>query len=66
MEKLYYVLDTNGKVLLKKYDDEIKRVFADVKITNYPEWQNKNLKLSEKGIKEYDSRFWAFAEEAKN
>lgn len=57
-EKLYYVRE-NNYLLCKHKGEVIDYVEAiDRRITNLVE-----LKLTEKEIKDYDERFWAFAEE---
>lgn len=60
-EKLYYVRENN--YLLCKYNDEVIDYVEAVEceITNLV-----NLKLTEKEIKDYDERYWTFAEEVPN
>lgn len=62
-EKKYHVFDHEGYLLIRKYANRIGRIPADIKPEDYPDWQQENLLLTEKEIKDYDERYWAFAEE---
>lgn len=65
-EKMYHVLDQNRKVMIRKYRGVVERVNATMSPSDYPHWQKEKLELTEKEIKDYDERYWAFAEEVPN
>lgn len=65
-EKMYHVLDQNRKVMIRKYRGVVERVNATMSPSDYPHWQKEKLELTEQEIKDYDERYWAFAEEVPN
>lgn len=65
-EKIYHVLDQNRKVMIRKYRGVVERVNATMSPSDYPHWQKEKLELTEQEIKDYDERYWAFAEEVTN
>lgn len=56
-EKKYYVLNNEGETMIRKNDSGI-RTSSGFKIVNT--FKNENYKFTEKEIKEYDPRYWAF------
>ena len=64
--KMYHVLDQNRKVMIRKYRGVVERVNATMSPSDYPHWQKEKLELTEQEIKDYDERYWAFAEEVPN
>lgn len=61
-EQKYYVLDKEGNLLIRGYSNgSVGRVGDRMKPDLYPDWNKKNLPLTEQEIKDYDERFWPFA-----
>ena len=63
-EKLYYVIDKSRKPLLKAFKEEVSMSVCNVTVEEAEalEYPNFKYKLTEKEIKDYDLRYWQFAE----
>lgn len=60
-EKLYHVIDSNNETLLCKVEGEVMTVAK----AWYIGYEQEFYHLTEKEIKDYDERYWGFAEEVK-
>ena len=61
-EKRYYVLDHLGKTMLFKIDGFVERSFG-YEVTKLPSSPDTSYLLTETEIKDFDERYWAFAQE---
>ena len=62
-EKLYYVVNKENYFMLRKYDGsvDVMQVSSTMSRDEYGKYTS--FMLTEKEIKDYDKRYWAFAEE---
>ena len=60
-EQLYHVLNTEGHFLLRKYEDKVCGMRLSAAVTPKDIGSADWFLLTEREIKNYDERFWAFA-----
>ena len=62
-EKLYHVVNKENYFMLRKYDGLVDILHTSSSMSRDEYGKDTRFMLTEKEIKDYDERFWAFAQE---